>query len=113
MRELSTDFATLSGKAKTGSERVGKGGCADGHSFAVTRVGAGLARHECRRCEEVVIDLDAAEDEAVTAPGLFRPKRPTIFSVLAEERRRGQHEAEDRSVLTRPRYAFGAGVRRR
>lgn len=88
---------------------MGKGGCADGHSFNATRVGAGLARLECGRCDVVVIDLDAAEDGAVSAPGLFRPKKPTIFTVLAEEQRRGRHQAdEEQSGLRGPRYAFGS-----
>jgi ribosomal protein S16 len=42
---------------------------------------------ECGNCGSVVIDLDAAEDgAAVTVPGLFKPAKPTIFSVLREER---------------------------
>lgn len=66
-----------------------------------------------------MVDLEAERDgmSAVTVPGLFRPSRPTIFSVLGEEQRaeeRGetvdeQPETDEES----PRYVFGGGVRRR
>jgi hypothetical protein len=96
--------------------KVGKGRCSGSHEFAVKKLGAGLARLECRRCDTVIIDLDATDDDnrTVTAPGLFRPKKPTIFSVLAEEKREAQEAGEERDPSTSgPRYAFGGTVRRR
>jgi len=95
---------------------VGKGRCSGSHDFAVKKLGAGLARLECRRCDTAVIDLNATDEDnrTVTTPGLFRPKKPTIFSVLAEERREEELASEDPDPSTSgPRYAFGGSVRRR
>lgn len=52
----------------------------------------------------MLIDLDAAEDglATVTTPGLFRPARPTIFSVLREE----QIEAAT-AERSGPSFGFG------
>lgn len=82
-------------------------------------LGAGMARLECSRCGSVRIDLNAAGTGSapVTAPGLFKPAKPTIFSVLAEERRAEQKQAEDMETVPSsrgPRHAFGgSGARRR
>jgi len=95
---------------------VGKGRCSGSHDFAVKKLGAGLARLECRRCDTVVIDLDASDEDnrTVTSPGLFKPKKPTIFSVLAEERRDGDMAPEPAEApVDGPRYAFGTSLRRR
>lgn len=54
---------------------------------------------ECGICGSVVIDLDAAEDGAtVTVPGLFKPARPTIFSVLRQEQETDTMEPGSRPV---------------
>lgn len=92
---------------------MGKGRCNGDHDFAVRKLGAGLARMECRLCATVVVDLDAVDEESrpVTSPGLFRPKKPTIFSVLAEEQRAQERSPSEgelaESASTGPRYAFG------
>jgi len=84
---------------------VGQRRCAGDHDFAVSRLGAGIARMQCTSCGAVMIDLDAAEDGhgTVTEPGLFRPARPTIFTVLAEEQRA---EATPKPEAAGPRYVF-------
>ena len=65
---------------------MGQGRCSGDHEFITRELGAGLRRMECGNCGSVVIDLDAAGDGAtVTVPGLFKPAKPTIFSVLREE----------------------------
>lgn len=89
---------------------MGQRGCTGDHDYVVHDLGAGVARLECSRCYSVVIDLDAARDGyTVTVPGLFGPARPTIFSALAEERRRQETEAEPPRRGTGGRYAFGGG----
>lgn len=100
-----------------GRQPVGQSKCADGHRYTATDLGAGMRRLECRHCDSVTIDLDAAEDGSVTAPGLFGPARPTIFSVLAEEQRKmDQTLAAARAEAGSgggPRFAFGGGFRNR
>ncbi len=61
--------------------------CDGDHRYASRYLGAGLQRLECEICGSVVIDLDAAQDgrSPVTAPGLFKRSRPTIFSVLRRD----------------------------
>lgn len=57
-----------------------------------------------------MVDLDAAEDgQSVTRPGLFGPSRPTIFTVLAEERR---NEEAPVVATDGPRFALGGAHRR-
>ena len=93
---------------------MGQRGCTGDHDYVVHDLGAGVARLECSRCHSVVIDLDAARGgDTVTVPGLFGPARPTIFSALAEERRRQASEAEPPRRGSGGRYAFGGGVARR
>lgn len=92
--------------------------CEGTHDYEVTNLGAGMARLECHRCQTVMIDLAAEDGSAlVTAPGLFGPARPTIFSVLAEEQRAMEAAVEapapPQSVVHRPAFAFGGGARRR
>lgn len=65
-----------------------------------------------------MIDLAAEDGSApVTAPGLFGPAKPTIFSVLAEEQRAMEKTVEanpqPQSVVHRPAFAFGGSARRR
>lgn len=65
-----------------------------------------------------MIDLAAEDGSApVTAPGLFGPAKPTIFSVLAEEEREMEKAEEShprsQSVVHRPAFAFGGSARRR
>lgn len=90
----------------------------EAHEFGVTNLGAGMARRECRSCKAVVVDLAAEDGSApVTAPGLFGPAKPTIFSVLAEEQREIEKAVEadtkPKSVVHRPAFAFGGLTRRR
>jgi hypothetical protein len=95
---------------------VGERGCTGDHNYVIRDLGAGVARLECSRCQAVVIDLDAARDgsNSVTVPGLFGPARPTIFSVLGEERRRAEEEAEkEQNARGGGRYSFGGGAPRR
>lgn len=49
----------------------------------------------------------------MTVPGLFGPARPTIFSVLAEERRREAEEQAEAPRGSGGRYAFRGGPARR
>lgn len=88
---------------------MGKRECIGDHEFESRRLGAGVTRLQCRNCGSVVIDLDAATDGAtVTAPGLFGPSRPTIFTALAQARREQEAaEAESGPVRSAPVYAFG------
>lgn len=90
---------------------MGQRGCTGDHNYVIRDLGAGVARLECSRCDSVVIDLDAAKDgNTVTVPGLFGPARPTIFSVLAEERRQQEIEADPKPTRgSGGRYAFGGG----
>lgn len=91
-------------------------GCSSGHSFVVQDLGAGLQRQGCVECATVVIDLDEVADGGVTAPGLFRPSRPTIFSVLGEEERAEERRSEQHartSGPSGPRYAFSGAAARR
>lgn len=93
---------------------MGQRGCTGDHDYVVRDLGAGVARLECSRCRAVVIDLDAARDgNTVTVPGLFGPARPTIFSVLAEERRRESEEQAEPTRGSGGRYAFRGGPARR
>lgn len=96
---------------------MGQLGCTGDHDYVIRDLGAGVARLECSRCRAVVIDLDAARDGSttVTVPGLFGPAKPTIFSVLAEERRARENEeqAESQRPVSGGRYAFGGGAPRR
>lgn len=93
---------------------MGQRGCTGDHDYVVRDLGAGVARLECSRCHSVVIDLDAARDgNTVTVPGLFGPARPTIFSVLAEERRRESEEQAEAPRGSGGRYAFRGGPARR
>lgn len=97
---------------------MGQGECYGEHEVVATNLGAGMARLACRHCESVTIVLDAAGDgtEPVTAPGLFGPVRPTIFTVLAEEQREAEPPAaaQTGTVLDRgPRFAFGGASRKR
>lgn len=92
--------------------------CEGTHDYEVTNLGAGMARLQCRRCQTVMIDLAAEDGSAlVTAPGLFGPAKPTIFSVLAEEQRAREATVEahtqPQSVVHRPAFAFGGPVRHR
>ncbi len=88
---------------------MGKQGCPGDHEYVISDLGEGVARLECAKCDSVVIDLDAAKDggATVTVPGLFGPAKPTIFSVLGEERRaqRAEEGVEDASRRG-PRFAF-------
>ncbi|MFP3915016.1 MAG: hypothetical protein ACLFWM_09090 [Actinomycetota bacterium] len=83
----------------------------------MTRLGAGMQRLECRRCDAVMVDLDAAGDGStpVTAPGLFKPARPTIFSVLAEEERERERSIAENVTGegAGPRFAFRGALRNR
>lgn len=89
---------------------MGQRGCTGDHDYVVSDLGAGVARLECSRCDSVVIDLDAAKDgTTVTVPGLFGPARPTIFSALAEERRRRESEPPEPARGSGGRFAFGGG----
>ncbi len=92
---------------------MGQKGCSGDHQYATRELGAGLRRLECRNCGSVFIDLDAAGDgSAVTTPGLFRPAKPTIFSVLRQER--GQEDTVDLTESIRPRrprHSFGGAFR--
>lgn len=97
---------------------MGYRACEGAHDYGVTKLGAGMARLECHRCQAVMIDLAAEDGSAlVTAPGLFGPAKPTIFSVLAEEERAMEKTEEaptqPRSVVHRPAFAFGGPTRRR
>ena len=66
---------------------MGQGRCSGDHEFITRELGAGLRRMECGKCGWVVIDLDAAGDgTTVTVPGLFKAAKPTIFSVLRQEK---------------------------
>lgn len=55
-----------------------------------------------------MIDLDAVKDGAavVTAPGLFKAAKPTIFSVLRQEQI--ENATPERAG---PHYAFGGSAR--
>lgn len=71
---------------------------------------------ECRLCDTVIVDLDAAEDgsPAVSAPGLFGPSKPTIFSVLGEETKNEEAPADEpRGPRHGGRFAFGGPAPRR
>lgn len=95
---------------------MGRVPCRGDHDFAVRRLGIGLARMECRRCDAVIVDLDAAEDgsASITAPGLFGPAKATIFTVLGEERREAERSQEDNTTpRSGPSFAFGESTRRR
>lgn len=87
---------------------MGNTECRGDHEFETRRLGAGVARLRCRRCDLIVIDLDAATDgAAVTAPGLFGPSRPTIFTALAEARREMEVEDPERAnARSGPSFAF-------
>lgn len=86
--------------------KVATHACREAHAFDKTNLGAGMARLECADCGTVVIDLDATEERPVTTPGLFGPSRPTIFSVLAEEERDSDPEAEPAGARSGPSFAF-------
>lgn len=88
---------------------MGQKRCSGDHQYTRRELGAGLLRLECEECGSVVIDLDAAGDgqATVTTPGLFKPAKPTIFSVLREEQ---GDEGSDESESRGPRYAFGRGA---
>ena len=89
---------------------MGQKRCSGDHRYATRELGAGLRRLECSTCGSVVIDLDAAGDgSAVTTPGLFKPAKPTIFSVLRQE----EDEVVDVSegAERRARHSFGGAFR--
>jgi hypothetical protein len=92
---------------RTWEARVGRVGCQGDHEFKTVNLSAGMARLECVHCDMVVVDLDAAEDGLVTAPGLFGPAKPTIFSVLGEERRAEETAQQETPRRSGPRFAFG------
>lgn len=93
---------------ESGRFKVGKK-CTGDHSYTVTVVGGGVSRLVCDNCTAVMIDLDAAKDgeASVTVPGLFKPARPTIFSVLGAERR-AEAQEDGGSGPTSRRHAFRA-----
>jgi len=93
--------------------RVGQKRCSGDHAYAKRELGAGFQRLECGNCGSVFIDLDAAGDgpTVVTVPGLFKPAKPTIFSVLREEQDNEQDEATPRAAA--PRHGFGGALRLR
>lgn len=92
--------------------------CVGDHRYARRDLGAGLQRLECEICGSVVVDLDAAPDgrSPVTAPGLFKESRPTIFSVLRREYEDEVGAEEEKAAdgwERRPRFAFGLSSERR
>lgn len=93
---------------------MGQGRCTGDHEYETRRLGVGLARLRCRKCGGVVIDLDAAKDgPAVTEPGLFGPAKPTIFTVLGEERRARMREDGPPARTPGLGDAFGKTSKRR
>lgn len=89
---------------------MGLRSCSGDHDYVTTEMGAGLRRKECARCRAFVVDLDAAGGgSSVSAPGLFRPSRPTLFTVLAEERRAMEAVRSEPEPIPSEgaRYVFG------
>lgn len=80
--------------------------CSSDHSFVAHDLGAGMQRLECVECQVVVLDL--VDDDVVSAPGLFKPSPPTIFSVLGEEQRADETPAEGPEHSGR--FAFGGSA---
>lgn len=68
--------------------------CRKDHQFEAIDSQAGIRRMACRNCAEVQVDLNVGDEVAtVSTAGLFKPTKPTLFSVLGQDLRERENAA--------------------